>query len=470
MANPDQKQYITDDGKGRYFHIILNMADDDLNPYEYRLLGHYIRVAAKKGLCWESVRTSAKITKMSVGMVVKTRNKLLELGYIIVKNRDDDTCVVRIVDRMAENIARYAPTEPQTDTENMDAPSGKPRNKRSPGEQYPIAVHGVNTSVLEGVHGVNQRRERTITTTTRSSAPSIEDNDIDQPSLANASDVDPVILDNRYPNRPRPSMADNALLKKLRGEGRGSSNSPSDREDSAEESANEDLNAHSSLAEVKPRKSTPRRPPESLPAHIAQAVLRQSESSSSAPSSQREIFQTLADLVGKTLSDTEKKNLCARRELTWRGTDRVAKPAADLFDRDPHFQEYVKWMVEQAKRMDSAKLTMKLIVSMIRNYNRADPADPEQAGKKIAGWWLWEEEHPRPATQAQAAAADPASVDWNGPWVYDRSAKPPFPEVYYCKWKAVRENNEVVERWVHVADVADWPEDTRKEYLANLNR
>lgn len=129
------EQRINNDGAAKkYFHIMLNLADDELNPFQYRLLGHYVRV----GECTEGTRTTAKITKMSVGMVVKTRRELAQMGYIALTEpkSDTDTVHVTIVDRWAENIANYA--QP---------------------------VHQVNTPV----HGVNKRR--TDTTNVVSTAP-----------------------------------------------------------------------------------------------------------------------------------------------------------------------------------------------------------------------------------------------------------------------------------------------------------
>src|SRR5688572_30570676 len=128
MTSVSQKQYIKDDTQGRYYHQMLNMADDDLGPYEYRLLGHYIRV----GECWESVRTTAQITKMSVGMVVKTRKGLATLGYIQVEpHPKEETYLVTVVDRMAENVARYSGQAAE-------------KKRRSSGEQSKNTVHQVN--------------------------------------------------------------------------------------------------------------------------------------------------------------------------------------------------------------------------------------------------------------------------------------------------------------------------------------
>lgn len=126
----------------QYFHIMLNIADDDLNPYEYRLLGHYMRVAGDNGACWESTRTTAKKCKMSVGKVVATRRELEEKKYITIETRPDETLNIRIVNLWSENIERY-------------------REKRSQDEQ---TVHVVNAPV----HDMNQRR-------TNEQEPSIKD-------------------------------------------------------------------------------------------------------------------------------------------------------------------------------------------------------------------------------------------------------------------------------------------------------
>lgn len=127
------RQHITDESvSGRkYFHTLLNMVDDDLNPYQYRLYGHYVRVAGEHGACYESVRTTARITRMSPAMVVKTRNELTALRFIECVKSDDpnETIAVTVVDRWADNIARYS-------------------DKRSPHKQ---GVHQVNT----GVHDIN---------------------------------------------------------------------------------------------------------------------------------------------------------------------------------------------------------------------------------------------------------------------------------------------------------------------------
>lgn len=126
------------------------MADDDLNPYQYRLLGHYIRVEE----CWESVRTTARITRMSVGMVVKTRQALVDLGYIQVEESEKGTYLVEVIDRMAENVSRYAE---QAAKKKQRSSNEQGKNQVKGVHHMNASVHHMNTSKLEGVHQVNQR-------------------------------------------------------------------------------------------------------------------------------------------------------------------------------------------------------------------------------------------------------------------------------------------------------------------------
>lgn len=93
---------------GKYFHIVLNMADDDLDPFEYRLLGHYKRVCGISGSCYESIETTAKICKMSVAKARQTRRALKRLGYVSFNDNTNGRPVdVDLIDRMEENIKRY---------------------------------------------------------------------------------------------------------------------------------------------------------------------------------------------------------------------------------------------------------------------------------------------------------------------------------------------------------------------------
>jgi len=133
-------QNVTDEGTiGKYYHYMLNMADDDLNPYEYRLLGHYRRICGMTGKCDEGTREIARKTHMSVGSVSAARKSLQAKGYIACTYRGDDLpIVVRVLDLMQENVTRYAkPTVQDTNT----------------------PVHTVNTPSLDPVHTVNDHKQ-----------------------------------------------------------------------------------------------------------------------------------------------------------------------------------------------------------------------------------------------------------------------------------------------------------------------
>lgn len=109
------KQRVEDEGRAhKYFHILPNMVDDDLDPFQYRLYGHYKRICGDTGTCEESVRQTADATKMSTKTVEKARDELADMGYIHQvkpskqEARKGQTVHVTLVDRWAENVYRYA--------------------------------------------------------------------------------------------------------------------------------------------------------------------------------------------------------------------------------------------------------------------------------------------------------------------------------------------------------------------------
>jgi hypothetical protein len=124
----------------KWFAIIEHIADEELNPYQYRLYGHYRRVIGEVpgNTCWESTRTTAKNTQMSVGKVSSTRLELEDMGYITIADGEKDTLVIRIVDQMPRNIKYFQDKKDSVHDVNKD-------------------VHEVNGNV----HGVKQRRTRT---------------------------------------------------------------------------------------------------------------------------------------------------------------------------------------------------------------------------------------------------------------------------------------------------------------------
>lgn len=97
----------------KYFTQMLNMAEDDLDPFQYRLLAHYIRWAGD-GLPYpESIRQTASATKMGVNKVQSTLDELSQLGYLEIyrptqqEARNGATITVKVLDRWLENINRY---------------------------------------------------------------------------------------------------------------------------------------------------------------------------------------------------------------------------------------------------------------------------------------------------------------------------------------------------------------------------
>jgi len=105
----------------KYFTQFPNIIDDsELTPFEYRLLIHYYRV----GECWEGVRKTSQICKMSVGKVAGCRKSLEERGFVSIQEKGDGI-IITLVDLSVQNLEKY------------NIPS----------------VHGVNSSV----HGVNSR-------------------------------------------------------------------------------------------------------------------------------------------------------------------------------------------------------------------------------------------------------------------------------------------------------------------------
>jgi DnaD/phage-associated family protein len=133
----EEQQHITDEGTfGKYFFFMLNMADDDLDVYEFRLLGHYRRKCGFYNKpCTESTATTAKkIGGMSQGKVSETRHALASKGWIVLMDAKNNAKHVILIDRMAENIARYSKPSPGETAQNQPSPHEGMIDKPSPGE------------------------------------------------------------------------------------------------------------------------------------------------------------------------------------------------------------------------------------------------------------------------------------------------------------------------------------------------
>lgn len=143
-TNPEL-QIVTGETGHKYFHQMLNMADDDLNPHEYRLLGHYLRWAGHGGERKEGIRQTAKVCHMGQTAVRKHRAALAEKGYLRLieptpeQLKEGEPTKIIVLDRWAENIARYT----QTDT--------PPVSKQIQGSPKPVSKQ-IHPPVSKQIH------------------------------------------------------------------------------------------------------------------------------------------------------------------------------------------------------------------------------------------------------------------------------------------------------------------------------
>lgn len=144
----------------KYFHQMLNMADDDLNPYEYRLLGHYIRVCGGSGKCWEAAKTTASICQMSKPKMLKTRKALEDRGYIRVETSGGGrkrTTRITIVDRMMDNIQRYTSEAPPKTVNDIDSSTG---NGKGDLQFTPETVNDIDSLAPKTVNDVATKKKK----------------------------------------------------------------------------------------------------------------------------------------------------------------------------------------------------------------------------------------------------------------------------------------------------------------------
>lgn len=125
MNEPEQT--IAGETGHKYFTSMLNMAEDDLDPFQYRLLAHYLRWAGHGGAKQESIKETAKVCRMSENKVRSVRTELVELGYLILyeptmeQRGEGISSLVEVLDRWTENIQRYAHKPPQSDFTEVEA-------------------------------------------------------------------------------------------------------------------------------------------------------------------------------------------------------------------------------------------------------------------------------------------------------------------------------------------------------------
>lgn len=169
----DQPQTIHNEGDPhRYFHQMLNMAEDELDPFQYRLLGHYLRWAGHGGKLPEGIRETAKATKMSISKVRTARAELVKLGYLKVKEPSEEqqkqgkATEITIRDRWQENVERYTPVSNLTHPPVIEMTQGvseiahppvsnlTPLNKQKKEEHKDSAPPKTNTTGTEPVQQV----------------------------------------------------------------------------------------------------------------------------------------------------------------------------------------------------------------------------------------------------------------------------------------------------------------------------
>lgn len=118
----EQNQTIKADlSEPKFYSRIPHLADDELDLYEYRLYGHYRRVANENGACTEKNSTTAEKCGMSVSKLKTTRKSLAAKGYIKLDDKrkklgtnEPDTVLVEIAPIWERNNVRYQITYPQS--------------------------------------------------------------------------------------------------------------------------------------------------------------------------------------------------------------------------------------------------------------------------------------------------------------------------------------------------------------------
>jgi hypothetical protein len=155
------EQSFVDDGDLRKYRTELpNMADDELDPFQYRLYGHYKRVCgAAGGECYESVRTTAEKTKMSNEKVISTRQWLADNGWITIDPRAKGTFLITITDRWGENFVRYSEQSKSKTVRNSERSESKTvrNSEQSTRKTLEIPNNTVRNSEQPSLEISNQR-------------------------------------------------------------------------------------------------------------------------------------------------------------------------------------------------------------------------------------------------------------------------------------------------------------------------
>ena len=123
-----------------YFSIIPHLADDELDVYEYRLYGHYLRVCGQQNKpCTEKTKTTAANLGISVGKVAEARQALAQKDYISIheiKRGQTGRTIITLLDIWPRNIARYSAMVVRRQSSPGERQSSPGERQSSPGERY----------------------------------------------------------------------------------------------------------------------------------------------------------------------------------------------------------------------------------------------------------------------------------------------------------------------------------------------
>ena len=81
-----------------FVHSVLDEAG--LNVYQFRLLGHI----ARRGFCFASLDTTAKICQMSIRKAQYTLKELEQKGLIVKQARKGRTDIYRLADDISDKL------------------------------------------------------------------------------------------------------------------------------------------------------------------------------------------------------------------------------------------------------------------------------------------------------------------------------------------------------------------------------
>ncbi len=148
-----ERVVVRDEGNLRRFYTVIpNLAldDSDLDPYAFRLLAHYRRVAGENSTCFQSWETIAAACRMSITKAKEARQTLIDLGYIAIEeeSRGRNTTTVRVLDRWNENMRKYTAKEAEPSLEPVATQpvATRPVATRPARNAKPVATRPVNQS------------------------------------------------------------------------------------------------------------------------------------------------------------------------------------------------------------------------------------------------------------------------------------------------------------------------------------